>query len=99
MTSYPTHAQFPPEPVQHTPLANPEEKPKTGPLSIATFVLSPLAFGLPAVILGVFALRQNWANGYRGNALAWAGIIIGAVHWVVAFGLTFFVIKAFTFST
>lgn len=53
-------------------------RPPMGRLSIATFVVSFFA-GLLAVVLGIFALRQNWVRGTRGTGLAWAGIIIGAV--------------------
>lgn len=70
-------------------LSGSSEKPKTGPLSVVAFVLSFLFFGILGVALGIFALRQNRVHGYRGNGLAWAGIIIGAVHWVVAFGVAY----------
>lgn len=53
-------------------------RPPIGGLSIATLVVSFFA-GLVAVVLGVFALRQNWVRGTRGTGLAWTGIIVGAV--------------------
>ena len=52
-----------------------------GGLSIASFVVSFFA-GLIGVVLGVCALRQNWVRGTRGNVLAWAGIILGAIFGV-----------------
>ncbi|GAB2563128.1 hypothetical protein [Leucobacter ruminantium] len=57
-----------------------------GGLSVATLVVSFFA-GLVAVVLGVFALRQNWVRGTRGNGLAWTGIIIGAVLGVAQTGI------------
>ena len=73
------------------PLAT--EQPRRGTLSVVSFVLSFVAFGLPAVVIGVLALRQNFKHGYRGNGMAWAGIIIGAVHWVVAFAIFYIIWK------
>lgn len=53
-------------------------RPQFGVLSILTLVTS-LFLGFVSVVLGVFALRQNWKNGTRGSVMAWIGIVIGAI--------------------
>lgn len=81
----PPQQTFQPQPTQ-------ESKPKLGTLSVVSLALSFFVFGLPAVIIGVLALKQNTKMGYRGNGMAWAGIIIGSVHWVAAFAIAYFLI-------
>lgn len=62
----------------YPPSQQPATRPGVGVLSILTLVLS-LFLGFVSVVLGVFALRQNWKNGTRGSVMAWIGICIGAV--------------------
>lgn len=81
---YPQYAQHPQHPpyAQQQPYSQPfphtEERPQVGVLSIITLATS-VALGFASVVLGVFALRQNWKNGTRGSVMAWIGICIGAV--------------------
>lgn len=78
---------WPPPPVQppyggaHAPVQPPA---KIGVLSIITLIAS-FFIGYLALIVGIFALRQNWVKGTRGNGMAWAGIIVGAVFGTVQF--------------
>lgn len=57
---------------------------KVGTLSIVTLIAS-FFIGYLTLIFGILALRQNWAKGTRGNGMAWAGIIVGAVLGTVQF--------------
>ncbi|WP_066041096.1 DUF4190 domain-containing protein [Herbiconiux solani] len=56
---------------------------KTNVLAIVSLVLSILSFNVIAIILGIIALNQIKKTGEAGRGLALAGIIIGAVTFVI----------------
>ena len=80
--------QYAPQPPMYQA---PVRAPMSG-LAIATLIVSFFA-GLPAVVMGVFALRQIWVRGMRGTGIAWAGIIIGAI--VCVAHVSFFILMGF----
>lgn len=91
----PQYAQPQYAPPQYAPQAAMPQASDRAPMSglaIATLIVSFFA-GLPAVVMGVFALRQIWVRGLRGTGLAWAGIIIGAIVCVAQ--LSFFILMGF----
>jgi hypothetical protein len=45
-----------------------------------------LAFGLAGVICGVIALRRIRRSQCRGRGMAWTGIVLGCVPWLVLAG-------------
>ncbi|MDI6022137.1 DUF4190 domain-containing protein [Leucobacter sp. UT-8R-CII-1-4] len=82
-------------PPQYAPQPPTYQAPVRAPMSglaIATLIVSFFA-GLPAVVMGVFALRQIWVRGMRGTGIAWAGIIIGAIVCVAQ--VSFFILMGF----
>lgn len=89
-------AQYAPQAAQYAPPGSPQvpmyqARPPVSGLAIATLIVSFFA-GLPAVVMGVFALRQIWVRDLRGAGLAWAGIIIGALVCVAQMSFFFLMV-------
>lgn len=64
----------------------------TNGLAVASLALgiTPAGAGIPAVVLGIVALRRVTETGQRGKAQAIAGIVLGAV-WAVLLAMVMFV--------
>ncbi len=76
---------------QATPLATPTtpEKARFNTLAVVSFALSLLsALGIPAVIIGHFALSDIKKSGERGRVLAILGLVFGYLTIVSAIAFT-----------
>lgn len=61
------------------------ESKKTNGMAIASLILSIIGISIVGVILGIVALNQIKKTGEEGRGLALAGIIVGAIGFVLTF--------------
>ncbi len=77
-----------------TPVSN-----ETNGLALGAFIASLIGFSVPAIVMGIFALKQVRRTGQKGDGFALAAIWIGAIGAVMQTVFIFVIIASVTAST